>query len=126
MLILLLEFTDFLNSRIKLKFSNMLNAFFAQTTSSQTSVNIAVQQIVARQLNDTGIVQETTHELAPALVLTSQISHTHAQADIKDFLPSNSSMPAIIAENHTSSTLFGFLKRFIGHIILFPRLLVFC
>ena len=60
----------------------MMNASFSQTISSQTSVNIAVERIVARQLNDNGIVQETIHELWPAPVLTSQISHSHVQADI--------------------------------------------
>ena len=98
----------------------MLNASFSQTTSSQTSVNIAVEQILVRQVNDNGFVQETNHELAPAPVLTSQISHPHAQADIYDFLSSDSSMPAIIGNNHTGETIFGTLKSFIGHIILFP------
>ena len=53
----------------------MLDASFSQTTSSQTSVNIAIEQIIARHLNDDGIVQEVIHELAPPPVLTSQISH---------------------------------------------------
>ena len=56
--------------------------FSSETTSSQTSVNIAVEQIVARQLNNDGIVQKTLIELAPAPVLTSQISHPQAQAII--------------------------------------------
>ena len=98
----------------------MLDASFSQTTSSQTSVNIAIEQIIARHLNDDGIVQEVIHELAPPPVLTSQISHPHAEADIYDFVPSNSSMPAIIAENHTGSTFFWYFKTFIGRIILFP------
>ena len=72
----------------------MMNASFSQTISSQTSVNIAVEQAVARQLTDDGIVQETIHELAPAPVRTSQVSHPHAQADIYDFVPLNASMPA--------------------------------
>ena len=77
----------------------MLNASFSQTTSSQTSVNIAVGQIVARHLNDEGIVQEREVflELAPVPLLTSQISHPPAEADIYDFVPSNLSMPAKIA-----------------------------
>ena len=36
----------------------MLNASFSQTISSQTYVNIAVEQFGARQLNDDGILQE--------------------------------------------------------------------
>ena len=99
----------------------MLYASFSQTTSSQTSVNIAVEQITARQLNDDGIVQEVIHELGPPPVLTSQISHPHAQADVYDFVQSNSSMPAIIADNHTGSTIFGTLKRLLGVLYVFPR-----
>ena len=91
----------------------MLDASFSQTTSSQTSVNIAIEQIIARHLNDDGIVQEVIHELAPPPVLTSQISHPHAQADIYDFVPSNSSMPAVIAE--TGSTFFGTLNVYWAH-----------
>ena len=94
---------------------------FSQTISSQTSFNIVVEQNVARQLNDKGIVQETIHELAPAPVLTDQISHPHAQADIKDFVPPNSSMPATIADNHAGITFFVTLNCFNGYIILFPR-----
>ena len=116
------QFTNLLNSRIKLKFSKLLDASFSQTTSSQTSVNIAVEQIIARQLNDDGIVQEVIHELAPP-ILTSQLSHPHAQADIYDFVPSNS-MPAIIADNHTDSTFFGTLKHLLGVLYFFPRLCV--
>ena len=98
----------------------MLDASFSQTTSSETTVNIAVEQIIARQLNDDGIVQEVIHELAPPPVLTSQISHLHAQADIYDFVPSNSSMPAIIADNHTCSKNFGTLKGLLGVLYFFP------
>ena len=104
----------------------MLDASFSQTISSQTSVNIAIEQIIARHLNYDGIVQEVIHELAPPPVLTSQISHPHAQADIYDFVPSNSSMSAIIAENHTGSTFFGTLKRLLGALYFFPRLCVVC
>ena len=100
----------------------MLDASFSRTTSSQTSVNIAVEQIMARQLNDDGIVQKVIHELAVPPVLTSQISHPHAQADIYDFVPSNLPMPAIIADNHTGSTIFGTLKRLLGVLYFFPRL----
>ena len=100
----------------------MHNASFSQTTSSQTSVTIAVEQIIARQLNDGEIVQEVIHELAPPPVLTSQISHPHSQADIYDFVPSNSSMPAIIADNHTGSTIFGTLKCLLGVLCFFLRL----
>ena len=57
------QFTNLLNLRIKLKFFKMLNASFSQTTSSQTSVNIVVEQIVARQLNDDGIEQEVNSRL---------------------------------------------------------------
>ena len=88
----------------------MLNASFSQTTSSQICFNIAVEQIVASQLNDDGIVQESTHELAPAPVLTSQISHPDDQAEIYDFVPSKLSMPAIIVDDHTGLTIFGTLK----------------
>ena len=63
----------------------MMNSSFSQTISSQTSVNIAVERIVARQLNDDGIVRETIHELAPAPVLTSQISRPHNQPELYDF-----------------------------------------
>ena len=87
----------------------MLNASFSQTSSSQTSLNIAVGQIVARHLNDDGIVQEREvfHELAPVPLLTSQISHPPAEADIYDFVPSNLSMPAIVADNPIGITIFG-------------------
>ena len=78
----------------------MLNASFSQTTSSQTSVNIAVGQIVARH-------REVFLELAPVPLLTSQISHPPAEADIYDFVPSNLSMPAIIADNPIGITIFG-------------------
>ena len=97
----------------------MLDASFSQTTSSQTSVNIAVEQIIGRQLNDDGFVQKVIHEFAPPPVLTSQISHLHAQADIYDFVLSNSSMPLIIVDNHTSSTNFGTLKRLLGVLYFF-------
>ena len=100
----------------------MLNASFLQTTSSQTSVNIAVERIVARQLNDDGIVQEVIHELAPPPVLTSQIPHPHSQADIYDFVSLNSSMPAIIADNYTGSTIFGTSKCLLGVLYFFSRL----
>ena len=92
----------------------MLNASFSQTTSSQTSVNIAVGQIVAHHLNDDGIVQEREVflELAPVPLLKSQISLPPAEADNNDFVPSNLSMPAIIADNHTGITIFGTLKCF--------------
>ena len=100
----------------------MLDASFSQTTSAQTSVTLAVEQIIVRQLNEDGIVQEVIHELAPPPVLTIQISHPHSQADIEDFVPSNSSMPAIIANNHTGSTIFGTLKCLLGVLCFFPRL----
>ena len=79
--------------------------------SSQTSLNIAAEQIVARQIIVDGIVQETLHELAPVPVLTSQISRPHAQADMYNFVPLNSSMIAITADNHSYNT-FWYFKMF--------------
>ena len=98
----------------------MLNASSSQNASSQTSVNIAVEQIVARHLNDDGSVQEVIHDFAHARVLASQIFHLHDEADIYDLVQSNSSIQAIIAENQTGITFFGTLKCFHGHVMLFP------
>ena len=90
----------------------MLNSSFSLTIFSQNSVNIALEHIVDRQLNDDGIFhEEVFHELAPDPALTCQTSHPLTEADIYDFVPSNLSMPGT-TDVHPGITILSSLNVF--------------
>ena len=71
----------------------MLNASFSQTSHSKTSLSTAIDRIIARHLNEDGIVQVDFHEFAPPVTQSETNHDPLSEVDVYDLIPSNSLIP---------------------------------